>query len=352
MASHHDNWISASKSILQTADVDFFQVKPARYWLDFLLSVTIAYTAGSMFITAPLGSPLQWLAFPIAVFWIYRLSSLVHEVAHLSHHEMRTFKVTWNLVVGVLTLSPSPFFTRHHRDHHTARHYGTPQDPEYIANVFQPGNWMSFCGYVALVALFPIIVFFRFLLAPLTFLHPRLREWVLVHASSLTMNWQYSRKMNDFDRWSVTSIELLCCARAWMMLTVVYMGWGPWYRLPLMYLLGVGALALNQMRLLGDHHLESEGEPLDMADHILDSCNYTGRDFFTWLFFPFSIRYHALHHLCPAIPYHHLAGAHNHLMKHLPADSPYRSLDKGSWWSVARGVFRSRNPRIVYAPEG
>ena len=60
------------------------------------------------------------------------------------------FKITWNLLVGVMTLSPSPFFTRHHRDHHNCKYYGTPEDPEYVVN-FLPGGggrWGAFaiCG--------------------------------------------------------------------------------------------------------------------------------------------------------------------------------------------------------------
>src|SRR5437868_4789169 len=174
-------WISTTRTTLQDSETNFFRVNPATYWWDFLLSLTIAYTAGTVYLLAPLGHWSQWLAFPITVFWIYRLGSLVHEVCHLGHKEMRTFKVTWNLLVGVVTLAPSPFFTRHHRDHHSQRMYGRPEDPEYIVNLFRPGSGLSLAAYALTVALFPLVVFLRFLLAPLTFLHPRLRQWTLTH---------------------------------------------------------------------------------------------------------------------------------------------------------------------------
>jgi len=313
----------------------FFRVQPARYWLDFLLSLVLAYGFGGAVLMSPLGSLAQLAAYPLAVFWIYRLGSLVHEVCHLGHHELRGFKVTWNLLVGVLTLAPSPFFTRHHRDHHSARMYGTKEDPEYIVNVFQPGSAMSLISYAGLVA-FPLIVFFRFLLAPLTFVHPKLREWFLTHASSLTMNFRYVRRVNGFDRWAITVVELLCCVRAAQMLLFVMLGFAPWTRLPLFYSLGIGVLVLNQLRLLADHHFDGDGQPCELDHHIRDSCNYTGRDFLTWVFFPFAIRYHALHHLFPTLPYHNLKAAHEYLLQHLPTDSPYRSLDERTWWSVAR----------------
>src|SRR4051794_11164207 len=104
MLSDQKNWISTARAVLQESDVDFFRVSPVRYWLDFLLSMVLAYGAGSVFLMAPLGSAWQYAAFPLAVFWLYRLGSLVHEVCHLGQHEMRVFKVTWNLLVGVMTL--------------------------------------------------------------------------------------------------------------------------------------------------------------------------------------------------------------------------------------------------------
>jgi fatty acid desaturase len=330
------DWIHDARSTLQQSEVDFFRVSPARYWFDFLLSLVLAYGAGAIVLLSPLGSLQQIAAYPLAVFWIYRLGSLVHEVCHLGHHEMRVFKVTWNLLVGVFTLAPSPFFTHHHRDHHSARMYGTKEDPEYIVNVFKPGSALSLIAYAVLIALFPLIVFLRFLLAPLTFLHPRLRRWFLEHGSSLTMNYRYERKVNRFDRWAITTVELMCCGRAAMMLAAVPLGFSHWTRLPLFYSIGLGVLVLNQLRLLADHHFVGDGQPCELDHHIRDSCNFTGRDFLTWLFFPFAIRYHALHHLFPTLPYHNLKAAHEYLLVHLPAESPYRSLDEKSWWPVAR----------------
>jgi fatty acid desaturase len=116
----------------------------------------------------------------------------------------------------------------------------------------------------------------------------------------------------------------------------VVLGLSHWTRLPVFYSMGLGVLVLNQMRLLADHHFDGDGQACELDHHIRDSCNYTGRDFLTWLLFPFSIRYHALHHLFPSLPYHNLKAAHEYLVAHLPGDSPYLSLDERSWWSVAR----------------
>ena len=329
-------WISEVRRAIRDADTDFFRVSPLRYWTDFLVSIAAAYLATAVYLSAPTGSWPQLIAFPIAAFWLYRLGSLIHEVCHLGAHEMTAFKAAWNLLGGVMTLTPSPFFTRHHRDHHSRRFYGTPEDPEYVANVVQAGNATSIVGYTLYVLAFPLLVFLRFLLVPFTFVHPAVREWTLRKASSLTFNRRYERRLTPADRRAILAAEIPCFLRAALIPALVLAGLNPWTRIPLLYALAVATVLLNQLRQLADHHFEGDGSQVDMETHILDSCNFTTNDPLTLLLFPFSIRYHALHHLFPSLPYHNLKAAHEHLVAVLPEDSPYHSLDRPGWWSVAR----------------
>jgi len=329
-------WIRQVRQSIRGADTDFFRVSPVRYWADFLLSLGAAYTAAAAYLTLPFGTWPQLLAFPVAAFWLYRLGSLIHEVCHLGQHEMPLFKGAWNLLAGVMTLTPSPFFTRHHRDHHSQRFYGTPEDPEYVANCLESGNLASLLGYTAYVLVFPLLVFLRFLLTPLSFLHPSLREWTLTRASSLTFNRLYERKLTPADRRAILAVEIPCFLRAAMIPLLVVLGLNHWTRIPMLYALAVATVVLNQLRQLADHHFEGDGSRVDLASHIMDSCNFTRNDPLTLLFFPFSIRFHALHHLFPSLPYHNLKKAHAHLVATLPADSPYLQLDRPGWWSVAK----------------
>ncbi len=346
MTAHAERWIQDSRIAIRESKVDFFRVSPFTYWRDFLVSVAIAYTAATIYLLSPLFSWVQVVAFPIAVFWLYRTGSLIHEVAHLNQKEMRTFKIVWNVVAGVPMLTPSPFYSAHHRDHHAHRLFGTKHDPEYVVNYFRPGSLSSLLFYVGVVLVFPLLVVVRFIFAPLTFLHPKLRTFVLTRCSSLMMNPHYVRRVSKADRLRITAVEVLCCLRATMIPLGVILGVSPWTRMPLLYLLGVTVLVLNQLRLLADHHYRSDGGNMSFSEHLLDSCNYMGRDFFTWLLFPFSIRYHALHHLFPSLPYHNLAAANLYLLETLPRDSPYRLLSQPGWFSVASKTVSARGSRI------
>jgi len=329
-------WIGEVRRTLRSAATDLFRPSPLRYWIDFAVSLVAAYAAGTLYLLSPLGSWQQLVAFPITTFWLYRLGSLVHEVCHLGEREMPGFKLAWNALAGIVILMPSPFFTRHHRDHHSRRYYGTPQDPEYVANWVEGGNPVSVLGYAFKIAIMPILVFLRFLVVPLTFVHPAVREWTLRHASALTFNRHYERRLTAADRRAILAVEIPCFVRALSIPLLVVLGVTPWTRIPLLYALALVTVALNQCRFLADHHCAGDGSRVGMAAHIADSCNFTGNDPLTLLFFPFSIRYHALHHLFPSLPYHNLRQAHEHLVSTLPATSPYLTLDQPGWWSVAR----------------
>jgi fatty acid desaturase len=52
------------------------------------------------------------------------------------------------------------------------------------------------------------------------------------------------------------------------------------------------------------------------------------------------MRYHALHHLFPTLPYHNMAAAHRRLMKRLPAGSPYRATNRCGFLETAGDLLR------------
>lgn len=340
LSSPPTDWVRHVRATLKNADQNFHQVNPLIYWRDMILSGGIAYASAAVFLSSPHFSLWQIGGFLMATFWLYRVGSLVHEVAHLGGHEHTGFKVAWNLLIGIPTLTPSTFFTGHHRDHHSQKIYGTPSDPEYVVNVCPRGSVLNLVIYFAMVALFPLAVFFRFLLAPLTFVSPVVRDFTLRHLSAFTFNFRYQRNLSTINRPTFAWLELACFVRAALIPLAIVLGARPWTHMLMLYLLGASVVILNQLRQLADHHFEGDGGRLSVSDHIMDSCNYVGRDPLTWLFFPFAIQYHALHHMFPSLPYHNLAFAHGYLMKELPDDSPYRDLVQPGWWSVAVKMLR------------
>ncbi len=60
-----------------------------------------------------------------------------------------------------------------------------------------------------------------------------------------------------------------------------------------------------------------------MTAQYLDSVNVPG-GFLPYLWAPVGLRYHALHHLLPSMPYHALGEAHRRLSAHLGTGSTYQ----------------------------
>jgi len=98
-------------------------------------------------------------------------------------------------------------------------------------------------------------------------------------------------------------------------------GWRPL----LIALAIVSATAVfNQIRTLVAHLWQNEGEAMTVTAQYLDSVNVPPPARFSGLWAPVGLRYHALHHLLPSMPYHSLAECHRRLEAHLGLESTYR----------------------------
>lgn len=128
--------------------------------------------------------------------------------------------------------------------------------------------------------------------------------------------------------------------RAWVIPAAVVIGAHPPSHIAELYLLACVSLGLNYVRNVAAHRYRNEGEPMSYTEQLLDSVNITGHPIWTELLFPVGLRYHALHHIFPTVPYHNLGEAHRRLMTELPADSPYRQTVHPSFISVVRQLWR------------
>jgi fatty acid desaturase len=311
---------------------DLFEVKPAVYWADFVVSLTIAYGSASLYLSASMFSAQQLVCYLIAGVALYRVASFMHEIVHFRANEMRGFRLVWNLLAGIPMLTPS-FFYLSHNDHHNTRHYGTDQDGEYLP--LGIGPLRGILTFLAQIFLQPVFVTVRFLLTPLTFLHPRWRQWTLEHASSFVIDFRYRRPIPaNAPRRAWAAMDVACSLRAWAIFGCVLAGVTDWTRIPQLYCLAALALGLNHFRTLSAHLYLSDGKLLSHADQVLDSTNISGVPVLTEMLFPLGMRYHGLHHLFPRLPYHNLSTAHQRLVTQLPADSPYHRTVYPSWLAV------------------
>ena len=326
------SFLSQSRAIV----TDLYTHNPFIYWVDFFLSLIVGLGCAIVYLNVFI-LPLQIVCFLIAGAALYRVSLFMHEIVHFRQGEMPFFSLAWNLLAGVPMLIPS-YFYEPHRDHHRSNHYGTIEDGEYLP--LGNGRLRDIWLFMAQVFIQPILIVFRFaILTPISFLHPKLRRWVLEHASSFVINWRYHRTLPDNRphlAWAV--MDVFCSIRIWVTFILVGLGVAPIERLPMLYLLATFILALNYVRTLAAHRYKSRGERMTHVEQLLDSIDITGDRVFTELLCPVGLRYHALHHLFPSVPYHNLGIAHRRLMEQLPDDSPYREVVKPSLWSVLRRI--------------
>jgi len=346
-----DDWRDQARSLVG----DLFHRSPAVYWTDLLLSAGGAWGATAVYMLAPTWSPAQIAAFLIAGVLFFRAGTFIHEIVHMPARQMVGFKRAWNLLIGVPMLMPWVIY-RNHLDHHNHRTFGTPDDGEYLPLATSP--LPELLKYLAQVPLLPLLLVARFgVLGPLSWLHPGLREWVLTRITAAVTNPYYRKRFPERDEVHLKTVEALCFA--WLV-AIGALTWHGTIRLQhllLAYLLLAWTLGLNAVRNLAAHRYGNLGAQMSPLAQVEDSINLTGQTWLTVLLFPIGLRYHALHHLFPALPYHRMGMAHRRLMQNLPPDSPYRATCRASFaatvgemWRSARATSRAQSAMRRWTP--
>ena len=176
------------------------------------------------------------------------------------------------------------------------------------------------------------------LLAPLSLLSPKLRAAVVAKYSGLQINPRFRRPFptGDFKRrWLIQEAAASLWAIA--LLTLVATGVIPMRSFLIFLAISSGVMFLNQIRTLVAHLWENDGEPMSVTEQYLDSVNVPPPGTLPALWAPVGLRFHALHHLLPGLPYHALGEAHRRIAAALEPDSPYyRSNYRGLTPLVAR----------------
>jgi fatty acid desaturase len=319
---------------------DLGTAKPHIYWTDFLGSALIGYAT---LVVAIFGTPpwLQLLAGVISVLALYRAGGFIHEVTHMKHSAVPGFRFGFNAVIGVPLLVPSYMYEGIHNLHHARTRYGTEQDPEYLPLALMKPWTLPVFILVSLLA--PIALLFRnAILAPLSLLIPPLRRLVVERYSGLVINPNFRRRPAEGEArrnwiWQETAASIWSIA----LLTGVLTGFIPLTAF-LIFLAIVSAVAvLNQVRTLVAHLWENDGEPLSVTAQFLDSVNVPPPALLPALWAPVGLRYHALHHLLPSVPYHALGEAHRRLSAQLEVDSAYHRANYGGLPGLAYRLAKS-----------
>ena len=326
---------------LRQALDDLFTPNPIRYWLDFLASALCFYGGFALIAAAPLGAPLKLAAFVVSTLGLYRAVIFTHELTHFPPGRMRAFRIAWNISCGFPLLAPD-FLYESHVDHHRRTSYGTADDGEYLPWGRPGGRSAILMFLVSCFLALPTGVVRFGILGPLSWLKPNLRRWVTVHASSLVVDNSYCRMPPapaQDRRWRrhEAIVFLYLCA----VIAALWTGLIPATWILLLYLTLSTALLLNGLRTLAAHRYRSAGIPLTMSEQLLDSLNYPRQAWLNELWAPVGLRFHALHHLFPGIPYHNLAAAHARLSRLLPSDSPYHRTEGRGLITSLRELWRA-----------
>jgi fatty acid desaturase len=299
---------------------DLGEARARIYWPDMLASAAIGYGGIALAIIA---SEL-WVAIAaglVASLALYRALMFIHELTHISKSALPGFRTGWNLLVGIPLLTPSFMYEGVHVIHHKRTQYGTVEDPEYLPLALMKPWSLPLFVIVALLA--PVALIIRAaVLVPLGVVFPALRRFTWARFSALSINPEFRRKApaGDFAkrvRWQEAGVFVW----SWMLIgSVVMLGWTP--LLTALAILSFTAL-LNQLRTLVAHLWENEGEAMTVTAQFLDSVNVPPPGIAAEIWAPVGLRYHALHHLMPSMPYHDLPEAHRRLARALGTGSTY-----------------------------
>lgn len=303
---------------------DLNKPNPAIYWADLIGSAVLGYLGVAVALLTDSTATLL-VAGVVSILALYRAGSFIHEVTHIKHSQMPGFRLAWNMLVGVPLLVPSFLYEGVHNMHHAKTRYGTVDDPEYLPlALMKPWTLPLFLLFAALS---PLLLIGRFAVAaPLSLFSPRLRELVVARYSGLQINPHFRRRApeGEFRRqWLLQ--EVACSIWALTLVGLAVTGTVPLREFAIFLGIASGVLFLNQVRTLVAHLWENEGEQMSVTAQYLDSVNVPPPGTLPALWAPVGLRYHALHHLLPGVPYHNLGKAHRRISAALGKDSAYHA---------------------------
>ena len=319
---------------------DLARPNAAIYWTDLLLSAATGYGAFALWFLSGM-TVIGITAAIVAVLALYRGVLFIHELTHLRKRTPRFFWTAWHMLIGVPLLLPSFLYEGIHNLHHNKAHFGTAEDPEYLQ--LAKARRRDIALMLPISAAEPLLLVLRFLFVmPVAALVPPVRGFVLERMSAMVMNPAFRRLEPPPFRTSWLVLEAVTTLYAWSVFVLVLIGLIPVKVVVMALAIWSGICVINMVRTLAAHHYENDGEPIDVVAQLLDTVNVPPPAVLPMLWAPVGLRYHALHHLLPNLPYHSLGRAHRRLLERLPADSPYRQTINRRVSDVLARLFRNQ----------
>ena len=194
--------------------------------------------------------------------------------------------------------------------------------------------------FVAVALIAPIGLLIRWgVLAPIGLVIPAVRKFAWERMSSLSINPDFRRRAPETEeqrRWFIWQQAGASIWATFLLTTPFWLGWKP---LLVAMAIASTVAVFNQLRTLVAHLWENDGERMSVTAQYLDSVNVPGYVAGFWA--PVGLRYHALHHLLPSVPYHSLPEAHRRLTSHLGAGSTIDGANHKGMWTLVMRIARS-----------
>lgn len=303
---------------------DLFKPNLKYYFTDFFISYALMITGAIFWIGAFETVPkwAMWTGYAVAVYFAYRSFLFIHENVHLPKKEFGPFVSVWDALLGSLFMMPT-FMYESHMDHHIPKKYGTKKDPEYLP--LGGKSYLKLLWFmVEHMLITPVVIFLRFLIGlPVRLLLPPVSKFLDDRLTALIINFSYVR-VKKANKTVVMRMEATALVFTALFVYLIANGiMDPVYLIKGIAII-LGALFLNGIRTLAAHRYANDDlHILTEEEQLIDSLNYVGNPVIGLFMAPIGLRYHALHHIFPTIPYHNLHEAHTRIMSVIDDNDPY-----------------------------